>query len=26
MRKSELVSWANISRICSMLSCQPGTS
>ena len=24
LRKGELVSWANISRICSMLNCQPG--
>ena len=24
LRKGELVSWANISRICAMLSCQPG--
>ena len=24
LRKGDLVSWANISRICSMLNCQPG--
>lgn len=24
LRHGELVSWANISRICSMLQCQPG--
>lgn len=24
LRKGELVSWVNISRICSMLQCQPG--
>lgn len=24
LRKGELVSWANISRICTMLNCQPG--
>ena len=24
LRKGELVSWANISRICAMLNCQPG--
>lgn len=24
LRKGELVSWTNISRICSMLNCQPG--
>lgn len=24
LRKGDLVSWANISRICSMLQCQPG--
>lgn len=24
LRKGDLVSWANISRICSMLDCQPG--
>lgn len=24
LRKGELVSWANISRICAMLGCQPG--
>ena len=24
IRGGELVSWANISRICSMLNCQPG--
>lgn len=24
LRKGELVSWANIDRICSLLNCQPG--
>lgn len=24
IRRGELVSWANISRICSLLGCQPG--
>lgn len=24
LRKGELVSWENISRICEMLDCQPG--
>lgn len=24
LRKNELVSWANIARICDMLECQPG--
>lgn len=24
LRSGELVSWVNISRICSMLNCQPG--
>lgn len=24
IRKGELVSWGNISRICEMLNCQPG--
>lgn len=24
LRHGELVSWANISRICEMLNCQPG--
>ena len=24
LRKGELVSWANISRICALLNCQPG--
>ncbi|MBR2329573.1 MAG: helix-turn-helix transcriptional regulator [Clostridia bacterium] len=24
LRKGELVSWANISRLCDMLNCQPG--
>ena len=24
LRGGELVSWANIGRICSMLACQPG--
>lgn len=24
IRKGELVSWGNISRICEMLDCQPG--
>ena len=24
LRKGELVSWANIGRICEMLECQPG--
>lgn len=24
LRKGELVSWANIERICSLLNCQPG--
>lgn len=24
LRKNELVSWANIARICEMLECQPG--
>ena len=24
LRKGELVSWANISRICRLLNCQPG--
>lgn len=24
LRKGDLVSWANIARICSMLHCQPG--
>lgn len=24
LRRGELVSWANISRICRMLDCQPG--
>lgn len=24
LRKNELVSWANIARICDMLDCQPG--
>ena len=24
LRKGELVSWANIDRICSLLQCQPG--
>ena len=24
LRKGELVSWGNISRICAMLNCQPG--
>lgn len=24
LRKGELVSWANISRICQLLKCQPG--
>ncbi len=24
IREGKLVSWANISRICSMLKCQPG--
>ncbi len=24
LRHGELVSWANIGRICSMLTCQPG--
>lgn len=24
IREGKLVSWANISRICSMLQCQPG--
>lgn len=24
LRKKELVSWANINRICTMLNCQPG--
>lgn len=24
IRKGELVSWANIGRICDMLDCQPG--
>lgn len=24
IRKGELVSWANIGRICEMLDCQPG--
>ena len=24
LRKGDLVSWANISRICALLNCQPG--
>ena len=24
LRKNELVSWANIGRICKLLNCQPG--
>ena len=24
LRKGELVTWANISRICALLNCQPG--
>lgn len=24
LRKGELVSWANISRICALIDCQPG--
>ena len=24
LRKGELVSWTNLSRLCSLLNCQPG--